>query len=412
MPGGREQAPLPPPGQRRAKGGALPLSAAPRLASCPSGRWWWALARRGCSPPCCWPSAASRPSSWSGARPVEQRERRRGALLEAAGCWIPTPTSSLGRGAPAPSPTASSPPAPGTSASARCWRSWWPPAPRRKSSTRPSPTSARISCRGWCAPSGGRLSPWAGEVRFSTQVTDFRLKEGRLAGPHAAHPRRRDGGYPGVLPGDSGHWPQRPGHLPGAAPPGPAHGGQGLLRGRPHRAPSSPSSTAPSTGTSPGTQPWARRTTSSPATWKTAGRRTPSACAPAGTVTGAASEEGGVVTNGMSAWARDGRNSNAGLAGGRHPGGFRRARAPWPGWLSSGRSSGRPSAWLGAIILAPAQRVADLLAGRALQRLRRGAAHLRARRGARGHRPVPARLSWWIPCGSRPAHFGPPSPGL
>ena len=29
-----------------------------------------------------------------------------------------------------------------------------------------------------------------GEVRFSTQVTGFRLKEGRLVGPHAAHPRR------------------------------------------------------------------------------------------------------------------------------------------------------------------------------------------------------------------------------
>ena len=133
----------------------------PRLASCPSGRWWWALARRGCSPPCSWPSAARSPSSWSGAR----LWRSGSAPFSASGrsgCWIPSPTSSLGRAAPAPSPMASSPPAPGTAASARCWRSWWPPAPPRKSSTRPSPTSARISFRGWCAPSGSRLSPWAG----------------------------------------------------------------------------------------------------------------------------------------------------------------------------------------------------------------------------------------------------------
>ena len=39
----------------------------PAAANCPSGQWWWALARRGCSPPCCWPSATRPPSCWSGA---------------------------------------------------------------------------------------------------------------------------------------------------------------------------------------------------------------------------------------------------------------------------------------------------------------------------------------------------------
>ena len=43
---------------------------------------------------------------------------------------------------------------------------------------------------------------------------------------------------------------------------------------------------------------------------------------PGGTVTGAASEPGGVVTNGMSSWARDGRNSNAAVLVGVTPDDF------------------------------------------------------------------------------------------
>lgn len=43
---------------------------------------------------------------------------------------------------------------------------------------------------------------------------------------------------------------------------------------------------------------------------------------PGGTVVGAASEEGGVVTNGMSPWARDGQNSNSALLVGVAPGDF------------------------------------------------------------------------------------------
>ena len=43
---------------------------------------------------------------------------------------------------------------------------------------------------------------------------------------------------------------------------------------------------------------------------------------PGGTVVGAASEEGGVVTNGMSPWARDGANSNSALLVGVTPADF------------------------------------------------------------------------------------------
>ena len=58
---------------------------------------------------------------------------------------------------------------------------------------------------------------------------------------------------------------------------------------------------------------WERRTTSSPATCP-AGRSAYTFCmCPGGHVVAAASEEGGVVTNGMSEFARDGENANAAL---------------------------------------------------------------------------------------------------
>ncbi len=52
-----------------------------------------------------------------------------------------------------------------------------------------------------------------------------------------------------------------------------------------------------------------QRSTSSASTSPAGGACTPSACAPA--VCAAASEDGGVVTNGMSLHARDGKNANA-----------------------------------------------------------------------------------------------------
>lgn len=81
---------------------------------------------------------------------------------------------------------------------------------------------------------------------------------------------------------------------------------------------------------------------------------------PGGTVTGAASEPGGVVTNGMSAWARDGQNSNAALLVGVGPEDF--GGGPLAGVEFQRRMERRAYDYAGGY-LAPAQRVADFLAG-------------------------------------------------
>ena len=83
---------------------------------------------------------------------------------------------------------------------------------------------------------------------------------------------------------------------------------------------------------------------------------------PGGTVTGAASEEGGVVTNGMSAWARDGRNSNAALLVGVTPADFG-AEGPLAGVAFQREIERAAFRLAGVDYSAPAQRVADLLAG-------------------------------------------------
>ena len=83
---------------------------------------------------------------------------------------------------------------------------------------------------------------------------------------------------------------------------------------------------------------------------------------PGGTVTGAASEEGGVVTNGMSAWARDGRNSNAALLVGVTPADFG-AEGPLAGVAFQRQIERAAFRLAGGDYSAPAQRVADLLAG-------------------------------------------------
>ena len=83
---------------------------------------------------------------------------------------------------------------------------------------------------------------------------------------------------------------------------------------------------------------------------------------PGGTVTGAASEEGGVVTNGMSAWARDGRNSNAALLVGVTPADFG-AEGPLAGVAFQREIERAAFRLAGGDYSAPAQRVADLLAG-------------------------------------------------
>ncbi len=84
---------------------------------------------------------------------------------------------------------------------------------------------------------------------------------------------------------------------------------------------------------------------------------------PGGTVTGAASELGGVVTNGMSPWARDGGNSNAALLVGVSPADFG-GSGPLAGVsLQQGIEQAAFQA-AGSSYCAPAQRVADLLENR------------------------------------------------
>lgn len=81
---------------------------------------------------------------------------------------------------------------------------------------------------------------------------------------------------------------------------------------------------------------------------------------PGGTVTGAASEPGGVVTNGMSRWARDGENSNAALLVGVTPADYGSDR-PLSGVEFQRRMEQAAFRLGGSSYSAPAQRVADLL---------------------------------------------------
>ena len=89
---------------------------------------------------------------------------------------------------------------------------------------------------------------------------------------------------------------------------------------------------------------------------------------PGGIVVAAASEAGGVVTNGMSAYARDGQNANSGLVVGIHPGDYG-SDHPLAGvafqqkWERAAFEQG------GGGYAAPAQRVEDYLAGRPSERL-------------------------------------------
>ncbi|WP_322170537.1 NAD(P)/FAD-dependent oxidoreductase [Acutalibacter caecimuris] len=84
---------------------------------------------------------------------------------------------------------------------------------------------------------------------------------------------------------------------------------------------------------------------------------------PGGTVTGAASELGGIVTNGMSPFARDGQNSNAALLVGVGPEDFG-GSGPLAGVAFQRRIERAAFALGGGDYRAPAQRIADLLEGR------------------------------------------------
>ena len=83
---------------------------------------------------------------------------------------------------------------------------------------------------------------------------------------------------------------------------------------------------------------------------------------PGGYVTGAASELGGVVTNGMSPWARDGKNSNAALLVGVTPEDYGQ-EGPLAGIGFQRRIEQAAFRLAGGDYSAPAQRVTDFLAG-------------------------------------------------
>lgn len=84
---------------------------------------------------------------------------------------------------------------------------------------------------------------------------------------------------------------------------------------------------------------------------------------PGGTVTGAASEPGGVVTNGMSAWRRDGKNSNAALLVGITPEDFG-SDSPLAGIALQREIEQAAYRAGGGAYKAPAQRVEDFLQDR------------------------------------------------
>ena len=77
-------------------------------------------------------------------------------------------------------------------------------------------------------------------------------------------------------------------------------------------------------------------------------------------MTGAASEPGGVVTNGMSSWARDGRNSNAAVLVGVTPDDFQE-EGPLAGVAFQRKLEQAAFRLAGGNYNAPAQRVADFL---------------------------------------------------
>ena len=96
----------------------------------------------------------------------------------------------------------------------------------------------------------------------------------------------------------------------------------------------------------------------------TSGRSVYSFCmCPGGTVVAAASEPGGVVTNGMSQYSRNERNANAGIVVGITPEDF--PGGPLAGMAFQRHWEQRAFVEGGSTYAAPAQRVGDFLAGRA-----------------------------------------------
>ncbi len=121
--------------------------------------------------------------------------------------------------------------------------------------------------------------------------------------------------------------------------------------------------TQPSTGGSPGIRACPPPAISCRATRKTGAAPSPSASAPGGQVVAAASEQGRVVTNGMSEYARDRENINGGLLVNVTPADFGSSH-PLAGIAFQRRLEEAAFRLGGGGYAAPCQRVEDFLAGR------------------------------------------------
>ena len=202
-----------------------------------------------------------------------------------------------------------------------------------------------------------------GEIRFGQQVVDLhdrgRTTQRLGAGRRRAAARR---------PCGAGAGPQRARHLCHAAAARRVDGGQALLGGLSHRAPAKPDrpcALRPQRGPpDPG-----RGRLQAGAPRASNGRSVYSFCmCPGGTVVAATSEEGRVVTNGMSQYSRNERNANAGIVVGIDPQDYRQdgrrdgsAVNPLDGVAFQRFWESRAYELGGGGYVAPGQRVGDFL---------------------------------------------------
>lgn len=180
-----------------------------------------------------------------------------------------------------------------------------------------------------------------GTVHFGWQAVDLHIEAGALRGIAVNTPDGRKELDCDRLILAIGHSARDT--LGDALPAGRADGAEPFAVGVRIEHPA-PLSIAAITAVSPGIRPWA------PADYKLScrplgGRGVYTFCmCPGGVVMAAASEEGGLVVNGMSEHARDAVNSNSALLVGVGPEDFGSA-IPWRARPFSGRSSRRPLRW-------------------------------------------------------------------
>ena len=201
-----------------------------------------------------------------------------------------------------------------------------------------------------------------GELRFNTRLEGLAL-DATGAGNGRAGRLGRGGIRRGLLRARPRHGPQRARHLRNAARARRTHGAEGLFARRAHRA--QPGRAGHGAVRRPARENAARGGTIRSASASPAGGGVYSFCmCPGGEVIAAASEPGGVVTNGMSYSGRAMPNCNSALLVGVTPADF-----PHPGPLGGvewqREIERRAFAYAGGDYRAPAQLVADFLENRA-----------------------------------------------